>query len=133
MEEKKRTPYSIMKSAVDKTFVPTEEEKKRVNSFFLVRFISNDPSTIYIANTLNCYVKNIPVEAQYRFVRNSTMDKINYINYPKKERIVSDKELNIISYHFKCNNSIAREYVEIMGYDRAIEIVEKYKGIKIVL
>jgi hypothetical protein len=128
---KPKTPYSIMKSAVDKTFVPTNDELKKINSFFLTRFISNDPSTIYIANTLNCYVKNIPIESQYNFVRNSTMDKINFINYPKKERIISDKELNIIAHYYKCNLAIAKQYVEILGLDRTNEILTKYKNIKI--
>jgi len=131
MREKPKTAYSIMKSAVDKTFIPDDDEIKKINSFFLTRFISNDPSTIYIANTLNCYVKTIPIEAQYKFVRNSTMDKINYINYPKKQKFISDKELNIISHHYRCNNSIARQYVEIMGIEKTTEILDKYKGIKI--
>jgi len=133
MKETKRTPYSIMKSSVDKSFMPSDEEIRKINSFFLTRFVSNDPSTIYIANTLNCYVKNIPIEAQYKFVRNSTMDKINFINYPKQEKIISDKDLNIIAYHYKCNLSIATEYVKILGPEKSKEIIEKYNGIKIKL
>jgi len=131
MKDKNKTPYSIMKSAVDKTFVPTDDELSKLNSFFLTRFVSNDPSTIYIANTLNCYVKNIPIQAQYKFVRNSTMDKINYINYPKKEKTISDKELQIIAYHYKCNISIAKDYIEILGPDKTLDIIKKYKDINI--
>jgi len=131
MEDIKRTPYSIMKSSVDKSFEPSAEEIQKVNSFFLTRFISNDPSTIYIANTLNCYVKHIPIEAQYKFVRNSTMDKINFINYPKREKLISDKDLNVIAYHYKCNLGIAREYVKILGIEKSEDIVKKYDGIKI--
>lgn len=126
----KKTPYSIMKSAVDKSFEPTEEELKTVNSFFLTRYVSNDPSTIYIANILNCNVKNIPIEAQYKFIRNSTMEKVAFINYPKKERIISDKELKIIMLHYNCNENIAKEYVKIMGIEKTQEILDKYKDIK---
>ncbi len=89
---KKQTPYNVMKSAVDKKFKPTMEELKSLNSFFLIRYISNDPNSIYIANILNCN-HTIPIEAQYNFVRNSTLDKVAFINYPKKEKIISDKEM----------------------------------------
>jgi len=119
------TPYNIMKSSVDKLIVPSVEEVKKINSFFLVRFISNDPASIYIANALNCMSK-IPMQAQYNFVLNSTLDKVAFINYPKKEKIVSDKELQIVMRHYKVNESVAKDYVKIMGVEKTQDIIEKY-------
>jgi hypothetical protein len=120
-----------MKSAIDKTFEPTDAEIKTINSFFLTRYVSNDPSTIYIANILNCNAKIIPIEAQYKFIRNSTMEKVAFINYPKKEKIITDKELKIIMKYYDCNESIAREYVTILGKEKTQEILDKYKNVKI--
>ena len=121
----KHTPYNVMKSSVDKKITPSIEEIKKVNSFFLVRYISNDPASIYIANALNCNFR-IPIEAQYNFVLNSTLDKVAFINYPKKERIVSDKHLKIISEHFKITEIVAKDYVKIMGEEKTLEIISHY-------
>ena len=114
-----------MKSAVDKKFIPCSEELKSINSFFLVRYISNDPNSIYIANMLNCN-HTIPIEAQYNFVRNSTLNKVAFINYPKKEKLVKDAELKIIMSHFKVNNSVAKDYIKILGTEKTKEIILKY-------
>lgn len=128
-KENKKTPYSIMKSAIDKTFEPSEEEIKTVNSFFLTRYISNDPSTIYIANILNCNAKNIPIDAQYKFIRNSTMEKVAFINYPKKEKLITDKELKLIMKYYKCSESVAKDYVKVLGLEKTQEILDKYKNL----
>jgi len=126
----KQSPYNVMKSAVDKKFQPTKEELKTLNSFFLIRYISNDPNSIYIANILNCNHK-IPIEAQYNFVRNSTLDKVAFINYPKKEKLIKDKEMKIIMFHFKINENVAKDYINILGLEKTQEILKKYENIKI--
>ena len=128
-KETKRTPYSIMKSAIDKKFMPNTEEIKTVNSFFLTRYVSNDPSTIYIANILNCNAKIIPIEAQYKFIRNSTMEKVAFISYPKKEKLISDKDLKLVMQYYKCSESVAKDYVKILGVQKTQDIVDKYKNI----
>ena len=128
MSEIKHTNYNIMKSAVDKKIKPSVDEIKKINSFFLIRYISNDPASIYIANVLNCNYR-IPVEAQYKFILNSTLDKVAFINYPKKDKIISDKKLKIIAKHYKVNNLVAREYIKIMGKERAEEIINMYLDI----
>jgi len=122
------SPYNIMKSSVDNLIVPTTDEIRKINSFFLVRFISNDPASIYIANALNCMYK-IPMEAQYSFVLNSTLDKVAFINYPKKERALSDKDLAIIATHFKINTILAKDYVKTLGAEKTQEILDKYKQV----
>jgi len=93
LSEIKHTPYNIMKSAVDMRITPSIEEIKKINSFFLVRYISNDPASIYIANAINCH-PNIPIEAQYKLIQNSTLDKVAFINYPKKEKKLIDSVFN---------------------------------------
>jgi predicted choloylglycine hydrolase len=129
MEKKlPHTPYNIMKSSVDNLIIPSPDEIRKINSFFLVRYISNDPASIYIANALNCMHK-IPMEAQYSFVLNSTLDKVAFINYPKKEKIVSNKELKVIANHFKINDILAKEYVTILGLEKTQEILDKYEQI----
>jgi len=125
LSEIKHTPYNIMKSAVDMRITPSIEEIKKINSFFLVRYISNDPASIYIANAINCH-PNIPIEAQYKLIQNSTLDKVAFINYPKKEKKLIDSEMKIIMHHFSINKTIAKEYIEILGIEKCKEIIDKY-------
>lgn len=129
MKDKKRTPYSIIKSAVDKSFMPTKEELSKINSFFLVRYISNDPNTIYIANTLNCNVSFIPIEAQYKFVRESTLNKVAFINYPKKDKKYSKQNIKLIKTHYKCNDRIAKEYIDLMPEEEINKLLQQYETI----
>ena len=119
-----------MKSAVDNKLQPTVNEIKKINSFFLIRYVSNDPNTIYIANMLNCNYK-IPMEAQYNFIKFSTLTKVSFINYPKKEKLVSDKDLKVIMKHFKINASVAKDYIKILDVEKTSAILEKYKNCKI--
>ena len=125
----KHTNYNIMKSAVDNKIQPSIEEINKINPFFLVRYISNDPASIYIANALNCHPL-IPVYAQYLFIKYSTLDRVAFINYPKKDRKISNKEIKILCKHFNISEPIAKEYGEILGEERIKEIVDKYDHLK---
>ena len=129
----KRTPYYIMKSASDKSFMPTDKEMDSVNPFFLIRMISNSPETIYIANTLNIYAKDIPNKAQYLFVRNSTLDDLKYFKFKDDsiDKRLSKKDIEFLSDFYKCSIDIAKDYASIMGYDEVKKISIKYiKGKK---
>jgi hypothetical protein len=123
------TPYNIMKSSVDRLISPSIEEIKKINSFFLTRYISNDPASIYIANALNC-MSRIPMEAQYNFVLHSTLDKVAFINYPKKNKLISDKNLQIIMKHFKIGEVTAKDYINILGEEKTLEILSYYANVK---
>jgi len=125
----KHTSYNIMKSAVDGKINPSIEEINKINSFFLVRYVSNDPASIYIANALNCN-SNIPISAQYLFIKYSTLDRVAFISYPKKEDKIPNKVLKIICNHFKVNEQIAQEYIKIMGEEKTEEIIKKYEHLK---
>jgi len=124
-KETKMTPYKIMKSAIDNSYEPTLKEKQNINPFFLLRFVSNDPNTIYIANMLNIY-KSIPIEIQYNFIKNSSLEKIAFINYPKKHSGYDLKEINVIKKYYSCNTNTAKDYIDILGPKRVQEIIEKY-------
>jgi hypothetical protein len=125
----KHTNYNIMKSAVDGKIKPSVEEINKINSFFLVRYVSNDPASIYIANALNCN-SNIPIYAQYKFILHSTLDRVAFISYPKKEDKFPNKTIKIICNHFKVNELVAKEYIKILGEEKTQEILNEYKHIK---
>lgn len=105
-----KTSYEIMKSAIDKSFEPSLEEMNKINPFFFARYISNDPSTIHIANVLNNF-SNIPIDCQYKLVRYSTIDKISFINYNKK---IKSKDIEVIMKYYNTNEETAKEYLEII-------------------
>ena len=113
----KLTQYQLMKSAIDKSsnINPNENEIKRINSFLFLKLISNDPVYIHIANTLN-FFKNIDILNQYRFIKNSSISKIKFINFSKsKEEKEKKKVIKEIMNKYKCNKEIANEYYEILN------------------
>lgn len=121
-----RTPYAVMNSAINKKFIPTLDEIKTVNSFMLCRTISNHPLGVEVANFIN-NAYDIPIEVQYWFVR-STLNKVNYISYPKKQAN-NDKDIEIIAEHFECNYMQAKQYYKMLPEDERNKILVKYKHI----
>ena len=107
--------YQIMKSSLDNSFEPTEKEIKKINSFLYLKLISNDPLYIHIANTLN-FFKNIDIVNKYKFIKNSSINKIKFINFSKtKEEKEKNKKIKKIMKKYKCNEDIAEEYYFILN------------------
>jgi hypothetical protein len=127
-EAKKHTMFQIMSTIVNKKFMPTDEEIETLNSFLMVRYISNDGYAINIANVINSYHK-MPLKAQYLYARYSIGNKINYINFPKKEELPNKEEVEIFQNHFKCNENIAVDYIQRMPAEEKKLIIDKYTNI----
>jgi len=120
----KRTSYDIIKSSISKEFTPSDEDLKRTNKFFLIRFISSDPSTISLANLLNLY-PDIPTSACYKFIRNSSSS--TKIAYPKNtlHDIIRDKnKLKMIMKYYKCSIKLAKRYYDILPEEQYVKITQ---------
>ena len=122
---KKKTMFDVMSTVVNKRFMPTEEELKLLNSFILVRYISNDSFGINIANVINTYHK-MPIKAQYLYARFALKDKINYINYPKKKEQPNKEIIEIICKEYKCSDNIAMDYIERLPKEILDSIITKH-------
>ncbi len=126
---KEKTMFQVMSTIVNKKFVPTNAELKKLNSFIMVRYLSNDAQCVFtVATTLDHYHK-MPLKAQYMYARYSLGNKINYINYPKKEEMPNKDDIDIFCTHFKCNEQTAMDYYNRIPLHLKEEIINKYTKI----
>jgi hypothetical protein len=128
----KKTSFQIMTSVL-KTYNPTLEEKQSINSFFFCRFLSNHPLSIALANALNRFYKEIPVNIQYDITKDffkNRKEKIKFIQFPKKES-EDNKVIDNISRYYKISIETATGYFNLMADDEKLKFKDIYnEGVK---
>lgn len=91
----------------------SDEDIAQLSSWMLVRWLSGDPRTVGIANALNvCY--NMPIQAQYDFVRMMLHGKIRFIKFPKSVRNNDDALHREIASRYRCNPALVPELLDLM-------------------
>jgi len=122
----KKSSYQIMTSILN-TYKPTKKEKLTINPFFFIRWLSNSPKAIHIANVFNRFYKEIPINVQYDIAKQLLKNKIKYIQFPKKLEENNNIIFNISKY-YKINLEKASEYYEIMPETERNRFRDLYKG-----
>lgn len=118
--------FQLITSVVDKKFMPTDEQIEGMNSYILLQYLSNDPMGAIVANTMNVY-SEIPLVAQYRFLRNALPKNIKFIKFAKKEKI-SDSNITLVREYYKLNDKLALEYLELISEEDLERIKDYYSG-----
>lgn len=86
----------------------------QIPSWLFVRWLSGDPRTLPIANSINS-LYNMPIQAQYDLVRGMLYNKINFIKFPKTPRNQStDLQLRIAN-KYQCNPALVPELLKLMS------------------
>jgi hypothetical protein len=125
-KNKEVTPFQVMTSILN-NFTPTKEQKNSINSFFFVRWLSNNPQSIHLGNVFNRYHKEIPLFIQYDIAKQILQNKIKFISFPKKE-LEDEKILKNISKYYKVSLSTAEEYYSIMNKEEKEKFEKLYDG-----
>lgn len=126
---RKLNPYKIMTSILT-SYEPSKEEKQSINSFFLCRWLSNHPRSIFISNILNRYYNEIPIDKQYDFAKETlSKDGIKYIQYSKKEP-TPIKTIQNISKFYKISLSNAKDYYDLMDEKEREKFEHIYDGME---
>ena len=107
-----KSSYQVMTSVLS-NYQPTLEEKRSVSSFFLCRYLSNNPMAIHIGNAFNRYHNLIPVETQYDIAKSLLKGKIKFIQFPKKPKN-EDITIKNICRFYKVNIDTAHTYFNFM-------------------
>ena len=112
------TPWQTMTSLLNNK-EPTREEKEKINSFFLVRWLANDPNTLQMANYINRFY-NMPEIMQYQFCDDylklsGIKNRVKFIYY-QKEKIDKDYQTYIdsIQKKYNLNTQQAENYYKIL-------------------
>jgi len=118
--------FKILTGSINKHANPTDEEIAKIPSFIFCRWLSGNPYAIRAANIFNMYSK-IPIVNQYKMVKHSFSEGINYIPYPKKAKIDTTLEIKYLQEHFKLNKQHATEYLELIDKRELKQITDMYK------
>ena len=119
--------FDVLKSIITKEKISDEDISKHFAGWPAQVWLSGNPMACYAANAFNSARGNgkVPKEAEYRFLRNS-------IKLPKNTWIAFDKSekdwaiiIKAIAYYFKTSNGVAKDYINILGGEKVIQIIEK--------
>ena len=120
------TTYQIMTSILN-NYNPTKSEKLSINSFFMVRWLSNSSKAIHIGNVFNRFYKEMPLPVQYDISKQLLKGKIKFIQFPKKEKN-TDIIISNISKFYKINLEKSQEYYDLMPDTERQRFKNLYNG-----
>lgn len=99
---------------------------KGYNPFIINRFISMNESFVLLANEINKY-PDLSKETHYNFFYNSLPKRKLYFNYIKKEKDLTEEEVNYVANYFEITPNEARGHIRLLSEDDIESIVSKYK------
>lgn len=111
--------FDILNSCLKGPRAP-EAEVAKLSSWMLCRWLEGDPRTISIANVIN-NLCDMPIQAQYDFVRGMLHGKIKFVRFPKTPRVLKDDVTLRISERYKCNPALVPELLSLMSNDEKKE------------
>lgn len=117
--------FKTMTGVLNPKLNPSPEEIQKIPSYIFCRWMAGNPHTIIAANMINLFDK-IPIENQYLMVKNAFAGKIKYIPYIKDTSEKELKQVQYVSEHFKINNELAREYINLMDKNELNDLVQMY-------
>jgi len=119
--------FDVLKSVITKIKVFDNDVEKHFVPFVTMKWLSRDAQTCHKINVLNSTrgLQYVPKKDEYIFLR-------NVVNLPKKKFLEFDKNdkeqeiiLSAIALHFKCGKQTAKEYMNILGGEKLIQLLEK--------
>jgi len=119
--------FDVLTSIINKKEISEEDIGKHFAGFPAIKWLSINPMACYAANQINSCRGNkyIPNSAEYRFLK-------QVIKLPKNTRLSfdkNDKEMKIIidnlKVYFKAGVTTTIEYMNLLGGERLIPILEK--------
>jgi len=122
----KKSTYQIMTSILN-NYNPTNDEKLSINSFFMVRWLSNNNKAIHIGNVFNRFYKEMPLSVQYNVAKQLLKGKIKFIQFPKKEKNIDVIIINISKF-YKINLEKAHDYYDLMPDSERQKFKNLYNG-----
>ncbi len=121
------TPFKVMTSLLTNQ-TPTKEQKSTMNSFFLVRWLSNNINTVPLAGIVNRWYK-MPTEIQYQFSDDwislmGLKGRIKFIKYEQTQN--QPKIIEAIQDRYKINEAQALVYAKMLPNKEKDEIQRIY-------
>lgn len=121
-----KNPFNIISSAVDKKFIPAEEDYDKISPYLFLRYFANDPAGLMIVSELNVR-RNIPKKWEYWFMRLMMPLSTRFIRFNKKEIFEDTEMLKNLTTYYKCNDRQAIAYYNLLPEEELEKIRFMYK------
>jgi hypothetical protein len=99
---------------------------KSYDPYIINRFISMNESFVMLVNEINKY-PNISKEAHYNYFLSFLPKRKLYFKYIKKQKDLTEKEVNYVASYFSVTTREAKEYIKILDSETVKLIIDKYK------
>jgi len=99
---------------------------KGYNPYIINRFISMCESFIMLANEINKY-PDLSKEIHYNFYLSSLPQRKQYFKYIKKEKDLTDEDVNYVANYFNVTAKEAKEHIRVLDKKSIETIIRKYK------
>ena len=119
--------FEVLTSIINKKKISSDDINKHFAGFPAIKWLSINPMACYAANQLNSARGNkyIPKEAEYKFLKQSvklpTNTKLSFDKNDKEMKVIIDA----LKVYFKTGNTTAEEYLNLLGGEKVIVILEK--------
>lgn len=118
----KENAFSEIFNVLKKTRIPNDNFLSKIPSFMFCRYLGGHQYTIQAANIINQYYAQIPVDVQYKMVKQAFAGKGIY---PKMiKNTPKDTSLDILCKHYKINREMAKEYKQFIS-DKQLNYLKK--------
>jgi len=119
--------FDVLTSIINKKPISDEDIKKHYTGFVTNKWLSNNPMACYVVNQVQSTRGNkfIPVEAEYRFLKNSIkMNNNTRLAFDKNDKCYNTI-IETVKSIYNVGNTTAEEYIKILGGKRLVAILEK--------
>ena len=119
---KGRSIWDVMNSSINKKLKPTLAEKQKINEFMFHKLLARFEGTLDMAVMFT--TKEIPVEFQYKIV--DMMVPKGFVPFEKGKKNIEDGTIDNIVKYYRCSESVAEQYLEIMPEHETQRINQKF-------
>ncbi len=127
MPPKETSMWSVMNASIDKKIKPPQKEKEKISEFMFHKLLARFENTLDFA--LMFTTKTIPVDKQWDIIRN--MVSKSFIPFEKGKKKFESGSIDNVMRYYRCNESTALEYIEMMPEIEIERINKKYSKGKV--
>ncbi len=127
------TPWMVLNSIIDKKKTYTQEEvEQQLNLSLLIKYLSNNNTTLGIAEYLNNNYR-MSLYDMYLFAQNITPKSVGMIKYNKREKEEKIVDIEYIMEYYNTSYNVGLQYYKEMSdkqFDKIKSIVNFWRGEK---
>lgn len=127
------TPWIVLNSIIDKKKIYSQEEvEQQLNLSLLIKYLSNNSTTLGIAEYLNNNYR-MSLYDMYLFAQSITPQSVGRIQYNKREKEEKIEDIEYIMEYYNTSYNVGLQYYKEMSdkqFEKIKSIVKFWRGDK---